>query len=1262
MRHRFRAKCRCVRVGRQRVTALSLISFLWILADLALATDEVLVSNIDETSSNFATTSSNALAQGFETGANAGGYSLSSIEVEFYESSTQNPTVTLHKDTPRSASVATLSKSGSGVSAGANTFTAPSGTKLDANSTYFVRIETQGSVKLNITTSDSESSAKLGWSVLDERHFRSYYLLNNFGITTFGTNTRALLIRVKGSELLGTNDATLTGLGLSSGTLNPVFNADTDTYNATVTHTISRITVEPTPKNPDATVEYLNVDDIAIGDADDEVDGHQVNLDTGTNTIKVKVTSTDATATKTYTLTVSRASAINLNINVVATDNVINIAEKRTGFSIGGDTGTDLGVSVTVSIGGIELSATSADSNDSDDDSTATWSVNVPANADYVSGTSLAVTVSAMKLGFTSPDNVVRTLNVDLTAPTAPTYIVPTSLRVGTAIDAMNPTGGSGIDLYGASGLPSGLAIDASTGVITGIPEQASITVADAVITVSDTADNTATVSLAFPSVAKGEQTLHGFAYSVEAVTFGNTAPTVTVPTGAQTSLSYTSNATTVCTVDAATGILTILSAGTCRITVTAAATNDWTGATASFTIVVTSSSTLVSNLSQTASSNLFRNQAQAFTTGDNPGGYALASVSVILTRHTSPIVGPTIGVYSANDDGTPNALVQALNEPRGWTNGTVIYSAPAGTTLEAETTYVVGVQNAHGGLGRTASTDEDDSGSRDWSIADKRYWRANTADSWQSASDVIRIAIDGRAMPGANDATLTALDLELLAHDHAITLNESFSRESVSYSASVVHRDSTITVNPTLSNTSATVQFLDATDAPIADASATADGQQVNLSVGANTIKVKVTAVNAITTKTYTVIVTRAAADTDATLNALNLSEGKLEPAFTYPTLTYAASVRNAIERITVTAKPNHSDATLAYLDADDNSIADTDALTDGHQVDMKVGTNTIKVGVTAPDAITSRTYVVTVTRTIDPPTVPTNLTVVAGDGRVHLGWSPPAADGGSPVLRYEYRHKSVSHDYPASWTAIPDGPDDGVDASDETFLTVLKLTNDEAHTFQLRAVNLIGEGVAAESAQVTPSIMACVIPSYSGGAEEVFVATLTAGSGSFSSAISAVGFFVSESGSFGSLSATRFSVGSNSYEIDFIGDFPDVSDRFAISFTNLPTSAETHQLIVYVCNTTFRLADRTIEDSSTRSYLFNDRELGLSATDTRLVSIAYDRVPPSFETLMVNQAAVTLTFDETSRSFFSPAPNCFRRPSGRFFGRISRHRCSYH
>ena len=287
-----------------------------------------------------------------------------------------------------------------------------------------------------------------------------------------------------------------------------------------------------------------------------------------------------------------------LNLDTVATDNTINIDEKAAGFTISGDTGPQAGVSVTVTVGATELTATSADADP------ATWSVSVPADASYITGASLVVEVNATKTGFTAPAAITRTLTVDLTAPTAPTYTAPGSLKVGVAITAVSPSGGIGIDEYSATGLPPGLDIDTGTGVISGTPVTAGANTASVTVTASDTAGNTAEVSITFPAVAKGDQTLTGFGYSASSVTLLDTAPSVTAPTGVQTTLGYSATPSAVCSVDSTTGALTLAGAGSCVITATAAGTDDYDEATVTFTVAVQAVGALVLNLDTIAEDN----------------------------------------------------------------------------------------------------------------------------------------------------------------------------------------------------------------------------------------------------------------------------------------------------------------------------------------------------------------------------------------------------------------------------------------------------------------------------------------------------------------------------------------------------------------------------------------------------------------------------------------------------------------------------------
>ena len=218
------------------------------------------------------------------------------------------------------------------------------------------------------------------------------------------------------------------------------------------------------------------------------------------------------------------------------------------------------------------------------------------------------------------------------------------------------------------------------------------------------------------------------------------------------------------------------------------------------------------------------------------------------------------------------------------------------------------------------------------------------------------------------DDATLRALALAD-GDGTPVALAPAFASETESYTASVGNAVDEITITPTTLHDSATVEYLDDTDATIADADGTATGQQVALAVGANTIKVKVTAADTTTTKTYTVAVTRAGTDADATLSALALADTggtavTLSPAFASATERYTASVGNAVGEITVSPTASQTGATVAYLDGNAMPIGDANATATGHQVALLVGTNTIEVKVTAADATTTKTYTVLVTR----------------------------------------------------------------------------------------------------------------------------------------------------------------------------------------------------------------------------------------------------------------------------------------------------------
>ena len=117
---------------------------------------------------------------------------------------------------------------------------------------------------------------------------------------------------------------------------------------------------------------------------------------------------------------------------------------------------------------------------------------------------------------------------------------------------------------------------------------------------------------------------------------------------------------------------------------------------------------------------------------------------------------------------------------------------------------------------------------------------------------------------PLSTNATLSGLALKDAADDSTIDLNETFAAATKSYTVTVANDVDEITVEPA-SDHNATFAYLNASDTALTDADTVKTGFQAALAVGANTVKVKVTAEDGNATDTYIVVVTRAAAGNTA-------------------------------------------------------------------------------------------------------------------------------------------------------------------------------------------------------------------------------------------------------------------------------------------------------------------------------------------------------------------------------------------------------------
>ena len=90
----------------------------------------------------------------------------------------------------------------------------------------------------------------------------------------------------------------------------------------------------------------------------------------------------------------------------------------------------------------------------------------------------------------------------------------------------------------------------------------------------------------------------------------------------------------------------------------------------------------------------------------------------------------------------------------------------------------------------------------------------------------------------------------------------------------------------------------------------------------------------------------------------------------------------------------------------------------------------------------------------TAAPPDAPENLTATPGDQQVTLRWQRPAT-GGSPILAYQVRKKKGSGSFDG-WAHI-------ANSARLTSHTVGALEEDKSYTFELRALNAVGNGAVA-------------------------------------------------------------------------------------------------------------------------------------------------------------------------------------------------------
>lgn len=205
-------------------------------------------------------------------------------------------------------------------------------------------------------------------------------------------------------------------------------------------------------------------------------------------------------------------------------------------------------------------------------------------------------------------------------------------------------------------------------------------------------------------------------------------------------------------------------------------------------------------------------------------------------------------------------------------------------------------------------------------------------------------------------------------AHSIAVVASPSWPRVDTASATALTSTSASLNGSVNANSNSTTVSFeyglttaygntVTASQSPVSGNIDTAVSANITGLIAGTTYNYRVKAVNALGT-TFGANATFVAASNNANLSGLTLSAGSLTPSFNTNTTEYTVSVSNTT--LTTTIRPTLADTTASVRV---NGIVVSSGTNSG-AINLAVGPNVINVEVTAQDAITVKTYNVTVTR----------------------------------------------------------------------------------------------------------------------------------------------------------------------------------------------------------------------------------------------------------------------------------------------------------
>ena len=810
------------------------------------------------------------------------------------------------------------------------------------------------------------------------------------------TNTYTLtLTREKSS------DATLSSLSLSSGSLSPGFNLTTTSYTASIANSVSSITVTPMLSNAFATVK-INSEEVISGSA-----SQAILMNTGSNTVTVAVTAQDGTI-NTYLVTVTRAqssdatlaslslSSGSLSPNFASAttsytasiDNTVNsifvtpiLNETHAIVKVNGITtasgNPSAPISMSVGANTVTIIVTAEDS------STNTYILTVT-RSQSADATLSALSLSSGSLNPSfSAGNSAYTVSL---ANTANSITVTPLVNEATATVTVN---GIAVPAGSASAAISmNVGVNAITIVVTA--QNGTTKTYDLTLTRAQSADatlsslslsNSSLIQTFSPSTTAYNASID---FTVASITVTPTVHEANATISVNGVSTTSGNASQALSMNLGANAVTIIvtaqdgSIETYVITVTRGPSSDATLSNLSLSSGSLSPSFSTSTTSYTASIANTMNAITVTPTVNEPNATVTVNGVTTTSAHASSSFNMNIGINTLTvvvtaQDGSTNTYTVAVTRPESSDANLaslVLSSGSLSPSFAADTTsYSVSVANAVTSITVTPTVNE----------ANATVAVAGISTTSGNASSAISLSV------GQNQVTVlvTAQDGSTKTYTLQITraassnanlasltissgsLSPSFAFDTLVYTTSIDSTVSSVTITPTVDDANATVT--------VNSASTTSGNASSALTVnfGSNTAIITVTAQNG-STKNYIITIERGLS-ADATLSALSLSSGSLNPSFAASTASYTSSIANTVTSITLTPTVNESYASVRVSGTNVTSGNASQAIA------MNVGQNTVTVVVTAQNGSTN-TYTFTITRAESADATLSSLSLTSG------------------------------------------------------------------------------------------------------------------------------------------------------------------------------------------------------------------------------------------------------------------------------------------